>query len=204
MIQIGSALSVENTGLVELEARLISLDTDGDGLSGDCLSESLGLVGSDFSAVLDLVDLHGVLVGALSVTSAVRVLGLVGDSVIDNVPHGSVHISSVASFIGVDSSSTVNQLLFGERVQGSLLDGTESLEGTGSRECPARSALSLILEGSDDTSLSLPIDRRGERRNGLNSSSANLGGGLSPLESGVGGLELLSVEIGKLVDGEIV
>lgn len=67
MVEIGSALSVEDTALVELEARLVSLNADSDGLGSDGLSQSVGLVGSDLSAVLDLIDLLGVFVGALLV-----------------------------------------------------------------------------------------------------------------------------------------
>jgi hypothetical protein len=38
MIQISSAFAVENTGFIELEARLVSLDADRNRLISNCLN----------------------------------------------------------------------------------------------------------------------------------------------------------------------
>lgn len=69
-------------------------------------------------------------------------------SVLGKPSVGSVHISSVASFIQL---ITVNQLLWGKGEEFLVDDLVLSLKGGRSGESPARSARSLVLDISDGT-----------------------------------------------------
>ena len=146
---------VVDTSVVELERGLTSIDGNRDRSLRVGSQEIVFVSGWDVgvfskggtsvsSVVLASVGrLHLVWVGLFSVNS----------SVLDDVVHGVGHQTSVASHVTF-SPRAVHQVLFGESnkaVSGKLV---ASFDGSGGGERPARTALSLVLNSSDDSFLS--------------------------------------------------
>lgn len=71
------------------------------------------------------------------ILSLVWVSGLSGKTLLDDVLEGVDWVSSVASQVSVDDTSTVNQLLFGEVWEGVVLQEPISFNVSGGGEGPA-------------------------------------------------------------------
>lgn len=91
---------------------------------------------SDFSKVLDLVGLLSILVCSLLVSSLVRIGGFVGGTVFNGIPRGSAYFSIIASFVGIDSDNTINQLLLRKTWKLYLFKCAQSLDSFSAREHP--------------------------------------------------------------------
>jgi len=155
MIKVGSAfLRVEDTTSVHLENKLVSLDGDG---SGSLSNGSLELVNGLLLDVVNLGHEHLTLGSgglALSVLGGVWVVGLELLLVVLHVVHGVLLETAIATLrLGV----AVDHLLLGE---GQKLVGSHvvsALDGSSGGESPAGTALALVLDSVDGTSLS-PVD----------------------------------------------
>lgn len=71
---------------------------------------------------------------------------------------GLVVPASIASEVAISISGAVNELLRRESVEGSVLEAVRTFDCLGGRESPARSAVSLILDGSHAITRA-PVDR---------------------------------------------
>lgn len=149
VVGVGSAV-VEDSRLVGLPVG--SINADGGGLLVDVGGEGRASAGSG-----DAADSVGSLGGgslAGSLLSGVWVGGLSGQWVLSDVVKSLVWPSSVASVVG---GRAVDQLLFGEVWERSLLDLPVSFDDSGGGEGPAGSARSLVLDGGDGTRVN-PVD----------------------------------------------
>jgi hypothetical protein len=135
----------------------------------------------------------GVRVGSLGVKTLV----------LDNVLEGVIHETTVAALITLGSGA-INKILLGEGSKSSRGDLVATLNGAGGGERPARSALSLILDGGDGT-LRAPINGgRGGGENILNLAILDHVGGINnDVHSVVHLSELLRIEIGKFIEGDL-
>jgi hypothetical protein len=194
----GRAVGVTvNSRVVELEGRLRSINSNASGTQIDLGLEvvlvslvhvDVGLEGS--SAV-------GSFVVASSVLSGVGVAGFGVNSLVgDDVVHGLGHESSIASLVSL-AGGAIHQVLFRQRNE--LLGGDEvaSLSGSSGGERPARSALSLVLDGGNGSS-GVPVPAGGKSLRGRGADGA--GGGVfgSQIELG----EFLDRKVSKFVHGD--
>ena len=131
VVELGGAASLEDSTFVELEPHRSSVDGNTDWLLTDGSNKSLFTSDLNVSVSSESVSGLNVLLTG-SITSRVRVSLLGGDSVVDDVLESIVHKTSVTSFVLVLSSSTVNQLLFGEVGEGSILKEKTSFDGSDS------------------------------------------------------------------------
>lgn len=109
---------------------------DGDGLLGDGGLEGEFFVDGDVDAVGDSEGLIGGVVAAGSADTLVWVLGLEGDSGVDDVVEGVVHETAVAALVAV-LAGAVNELLLGEALEVLVLEEVGTLQRAGGREGPA-------------------------------------------------------------------
>ena len=207
VIEVGRAALwfVVDTSGVELEGVVRSIDGNADGsdVGAGGLKSALatrwerleaadggGLVGDGVAAVE----------GSLGL---VRVRSLAVDTVVgDDVLEGISHLSSVAS-LGSIRGGAVDEVLLGESDEGVSGDGPLTFDGSSAREAPARSALALVLDGSNGALLS-PVNAGGESGEDL---IVDRG---SALEGAVGrssvtvhgGAELFVGQVTELVHGE--
>jgi len=188
----------QNTSGVELEDGLVGLDGDGDGSDVGGGEESGLIAGRDINILGDGdTGLGDGLAG--SIGGGVGIGGLSGESLLgDGVLEGVVHQTTRAPVVSVGLRA-VNQLLLGEGDEASLGDEPSSFHGTGGGERPARTALSLVLDGGDGT-LGDPVDRSGQD-DVVSVGEVSRAGEIASdgLVAGEG-LELLSAHVGKLVD----
>lgn len=154
MVKSGTALGVivKDTSGVMLEVEGVGLDGDGDGTTHKGFLEGNGVV------MGDLGDGHNVDVGVLHIgVLASLVNGLVGvvffeGSVVGlQVVEGGGLVSTVAA---KGKSDAIDEELLGEGEELTRFDLPSALKSTGGGESPARSALTLILDGGDGISVS--------------------------------------------------
>jgi hypothetical protein len=149
----GAGGLVVDTTVVELERRVRSIN--GNGHRGNNTSGQQGALRSRW----DIVEAgkSGTNVGSLEfalvrASGGVRVRRFsVNSRVGDDVLESLIHETSVATLVSLGSGA-IYEILFGERDEVVLGQEPSSFGGTSGRERPARSALSLILNGSDGTS----------------------------------------------------
>jgi len=147
MVELSSASSREDTARVELEGALVSLNGDRDGGQGNSGDQSR------LRALLNILEgfvlangLASLLAGLVS--GNIGVVALRADTIGGDPSEGVVHQTAIASLVA-RAASAVNQHLFREGRQLLVLDEHGTLERAGSGESPARSALTLILDGGD-------------------------------------------------------
>jgi len=139
----GGACSRQDTGFVGLEAIAGSVDGDSNGLSIDSGHHG-GVVSTDGSVSRSVDFPIGGIVFAGTVCTSVRVSGF---------EFGRAGLEVSESFVSPTSVTTVafcvavNLLLSGESQELVSLDAVTSLGGLSGSERPARTALSLILDG---------------------------------------------------------
>jgi len=199
VIELVSATGSDNTTVVELEGILVSLDSDGSGtVLVDGLSDFGGTTG-DRASSGDRSGVALAVVGAGSVSSGVWVFRFKGERVGNDPVKSSSHVTTVATKVSV--SVAVNQHLFREGLELARLSlGT--FDGSDSGESPARTALTLVLDGVDKTVLSGIVGIWGSQVS-VELSLRGLGTeSLVSLEVGVLLLELSLGEIGELVQFE--
>jgi hypothetical protein len=160
VIEVSTATSTDDTLAVELEDALVSFNSNWDGavvsegslhvVSGVSSDISITLVGSNSLARVVL---------AFTVSGSVRIVRFNFESVLSGILDGKIMPSSVATFIFI--SVAINDLLFREGEELSLVDEVETFNDTGGRESPAWTALTLILDWGNST-LGSPINLIGE------------------------------------------
>ena len=121
MIKLGSTVSRVDTSLVKLEADVVGLDGNRDGLLVDGGHQSFLGVDGHIGAVLQGSSLFGVIVLAFSLDSLVGVLRLKGDAIVDDVVEGIVHKTTIASIVSVGVRA-VDELLLRVGVEGLALE----------------------------------------------------------------------------------
>jgi hypothetical protein len=188
---------IVNTSRIELEGVVGSIDGNAGGSLGDLGLEIRLAAGLHVDergegrtavrgAVLARAILSGVRVGRFGINTTV------GDDVLESISHQTAITTLVAL-----SSGAVNQILFRKADKLPGVEGMRAFNGASGRERPARTALALVLDASDDT-LGSPIDGSGECSNVnlcdiLGEGDVNL---LQTLEETV---ELVVAQIGELV-----
>ncbi len=169
MVELSTALTSEDTRLVELEVLLVGLDGDGDGLLGKSRHHSIVRLGGDVSVALgsDVGVRSALVLLALArlagSTRGVRVILLRADTTVLGSPvEGVVHETTVAAHVltTVLTVVTRHEVLLGEGLKGSVLQEVSTLKSTSGGERPAGTALALVLDASDG-SLGGPVDRVG-------------------------------------------
>jgi len=205
VVKRAAASSGQNTTLVELEGRLISLNGDRDGLgvnggTQSVLSVSDVLVSRDHGVGLSSAG-RGL---ASAISSSVGVSSLSAQAILHDIFEGVVHQTTVTASVTV-STSAVNKLLFGERVQDTMFQEDSTLNTASGGEGPARSALSLIFHTSNSTLLR-PV--QGTIRISTNfvqsSNWAHLSSAEVRLVSQINVLEFTSGEVSELVQLNLV
>merc|ERR1719456_1156365 len=159
VVELLAAVSVKDTALVELEAGLVRLDGDRDGLAGDGLGEVVLVSRVDVGEAGDGHD--GVALRLALARRAragrVRVVILGADAAIPLDPFECiVHEAAVAAHVAVVVAR--DEHLLGERGELVARDDKGALEGARRGERPARSALPLVLDVRDGA-LGGPVDR---------------------------------------------
>jgi len=170
---------------VELEAGLRGVDGNRGGSEVDGGLELTLVAGRNVGESGQSRSRVGSGVGASSVLSGVRVGRLgVDTSVGDDVLHGLSHESTVAALVAL-APRAVHEVLLRERDELLGAEEVATLGGTSGGEGPARSALLLVLDGSDGTLLR-PVPGGG-------GSSGSERGSLPVLEGVSGHLEAVEV-----------
>jgi hypothetical protein len=196
VVKIITAELLDNTTRIELEDKLVGLDGNSNGLVNKSSLHSISIGNSDVSiSLVDLISLGGI-IRALLVDGLVRIVSFRFNTIFSSVFHSIAHQTTVATF--VSSSVAINELGFREGDEVLVVDEVETFKGTSSRESPARSAASLVLNRGDGT-LSSPIDRGGEvvSAENLSGGTSDLGGVASVQEA-----EFFSGQISEMVQSE--
>ena len=184
-----------------MESVLIGFNSNGDGLKSNSGLEGIQVVGSDVNVLGDLGDRGAGL--ARSILSSVRIRRFSAESsVLDDVLEGIIHQSSIASLVSV-AAGAVNQLLFREGGELSGLEGDSSFNRSGGGERPARSALSLVLDGGHGVVLSpVNVVRDGDQSIHVQSDSGDGRVDSDGLESSLLGLEFSKGQVSEFVDSQ--
>jgi len=201
VVELGAASILEHTRLVELKLGLVSLNGDADGLLGDSGNQlslvvlgNIGIRGNGHSVVSSLGSLASV--GASGGVGVVRLGG--ESSVGDGVGEGVVHKTTLAAVVALGDRA-VNKLLLREGNKVASGNGVGTLDRSSRGERPARTALSLVLDGGDGIVVT-PV----------NSAGIDLGeGDLIARAGGVHGAKvssspLLTRHVSELVDAQVI
>jgi len=199
VIKLITAESLDNTLLVELEDQLVGLDTNRDGLVDNSSLHGSEVVGSDVGISSVSLDGLGGGIRAVLGDSSIRIVSFSFDTALSSVDEGIRRKATVATLI---SSDTINELLFRERDELLVVDEVETFKSTSSRESPAGTAASLVLDVSDGT-LSSPINGDGKVLKGLEFSSLGvLVGVLVGHKTSVQSTEFFSSQVSEVVQSE--
>jgi len=155
VIKFSTTVLSDDTRTVHLEGVLIGFNEDRDGSVDEGSLELISGVGSDETVTTSNLDSLGALEIALAISSSVGIVRFEFKTVLGSIFDSEIRPATVATFVLV--SVAINDLLFRERKELSVVDEVEAFEDTGSGERPARAALALILDGGNSTLVS-PID----------------------------------------------
>jgi len=135
MIKGSTATSLNDTRAVELEGVLIGFDEDGDGEVDQSSLELISALGGDKLVVsVDLVSLGGVeLTG--TVLGSVGIVRFEFKTVLTGILNSEVRPATLATI--TSSRSAINNLLFREGEELTVVNKVETFEDTGGRESPA-------------------------------------------------------------------
>jgi len=144
-----------DSSLVELPRR--SIDADRDGSSGRCLGVD-SILSVELSVAVDscLVSVQvGVAWSGDAVSRGVGVfaVGIDSSGSLDVL----VSVDGPSSVASVGRGIALDDLLHGEGVESLPSEGKVRLDSLGGRECPAASALSLVVDTGDDSVVS-PVE----------------------------------------------
>jgi len=135
VIETSTTTGLDDTRAVELEGILISFDEDGDGEVDEGSLELIsGLGGDELVARVDLGSFSSIEL-ASTVLASVGVVRFEFKTVLGGVLNSEVWPASLTSV--TSSASTVDDLLFREGSEGSVVDEVETFEDTGGGESPA-------------------------------------------------------------------
>jgi len=195
VVEVLTAAGSDNSTGVELEGSLVGLDGDGQGLV-DGGEFNLVDGGSNGLPSGDVGDNLALVILAAALVSSVRIVGSGHKSIVSDVLEGVLHEATTAAHVvGV----AVNHLLLRKLHELTSGDGMEALNGLNSREGPAGSALTLVVDGGD-ISFVLPVDLLGDVTGEVLGSLA-LSGVVGEL---VVLLSLLMGEVSHEVDADLV
>jgi len=197
--------AVDDTTLVELEDRGISLDGSGDWASSDSGGELNVIVGGNGNPTEVLENDLGLVEFAGSLGSGVWVDGTEFNSVVTGVLEGSGHNTAIASVSSV-GAGTIDELLLRESLQESVLNSVEAFQSTDGGERPAGTAVALVLHWGDCV-LASPVNSGGDSGGGSLENCGIGGGGSSDVGwagSEVSGSEFFSGHISELVEFNLV
>lgn len=168
---IRTVATVENTRFVIVEVGSINGDDDGT-LSGNSVQESFVVVFGELNVTINSnfnglsLGVEGTVTGG-TLVRRVRVLVFRGQTEKLDVVVGQFRDSTVATTLTTTLVSVLdarNHLLGGEGLEVTRVDGSERFNDGSGSESPARTAVTLILNGGNNTSFS-PIDVSGEISN---------------------------------------
>ena len=135
VIEFGAATSADDTLAVELEGILISFDEDGDGEVNQSSLELISALGGDeLVARGDLVSLGGVEF-ALAILGSVGIVRFEFKTVLSGILNSEIRPATLATI--TSRGSAVNDLLFREGEEFTIVDEVETFEDTGGGESPA-------------------------------------------------------------------
>jgi len=135
MVKLGTAVSPDDTGVVELEGVLISFDEDRDGVVLDSSLEGKSAVGGNEGIVLVDNSSLALVELALTVLGSVRIRGFSFKTVLSGILDSEIRPATFTTLIGL--LVTINDLLFGERDELLVLDEVPTFKETSGRESPA-------------------------------------------------------------------
>jgi len=195
-LRSGAIRIAVNSRVVELERRLRGINGNASGSQVDLSLEIIFVSLVNISVFGQSGSNVGSLEVASSVSGGVRVAGFSVHSLVgDDVVHGLSHESSVASLVSLGGGA-IHQVLLRQRYK--LLGSNEvaSFSGTSCGERPARSALSLVLNGGNGSSgVPVPACRESLRGRSLDGFSGGEFGSQKELR------EFLNRKVSKLVHG---
>jgi len=209
VIEVSAASAAEHTRGVVLKAILIGFNGDRDRLAVNGSTQGI-LVGLDISVAREFGVGRSLAARrfAGAVLTDVRISSLSAETVGLAVSEGAIHQSTVATEVSV-LASAVNQLLLrqGDEILGTDCDDT--FHGAGSGEGPAGTALTLVLDTSDDIVSrrvvgASPVERTtgiGTRANLDIVEGLRFGEVIMDEAIDVEGLELRGGQVRELVDG---
>ena len=154
VIEAGSAEVLDNTTKVELESKRGTIDGNRNWSFSKSSGEGLWVLWGDILVAREHV--NGTLGIARSISTLIWVVRLSVHHVSLGVIEGVVHETTIAALVAL-LLGAVNELLLRERWELTVLLEVGTLHGTGGRESPAGTALSLVLDWGDGTFLS-PVD----------------------------------------------
>ena len=139
VVKGGSALiGGEDSGRVGLEDSLISLNGDGDGLQVESRLEGINVGGLDHNVGIGTNLTLGGIIRAVTIEGSVRVVSLEHEGVGLCVLEGSLLETTVATKVQIsDTLGAVNEVLLGERDEGTSGNEVGTFESTSGGESPA-------------------------------------------------------------------
>ena len=135
MIKISTATLSDDTRAVALEDIFISFDEDGDGTIDEGSLQLVSGVRSDELVTSSDSDSLGFLIFALAVLSSVRIVRFEFKTILGSIFNSEIRPSTVATFVLF--SVAINDLLFSEGEELSVVDEVETFENTSGGERPA-------------------------------------------------------------------
>jgi len=201
VVELSTALGGDDTTSVELEGSTRSSKSNGDGLLSNSSSEGSSTLLDGLITVEVLGRDDDVSLGSRAslVTSLVGVRSKGSSTVVTEVLKGAVHQTTVATLVLVLATSAVNKLLLRELDELVTTEDVSRLDSSNSGESPARTALALILNGTNDLTLLAPVNGSRSTEGVDLDGSLTTDGGANGLELGVSS-ELISGHISELSD----
>jgi len=156
MVNSSTTSRSDNTRLVESESAFISSNGDGNGAGNQSSLELFRVLGSDDLDTRVSLNSLGRVILAFAILSSIGIVSFEFETVVGGIGNSLLGPATIATLSS--ELSAINDLLFSERKEFSILDEVEAFNDTSSGESPARAALALVLDGSNGT-LGSPINR---------------------------------------------
>ena len=152
VVELSTALGGDDTTSVELEGRAGSSEGNSDGLLSNSSSEGSRTLLDNLITVEALGGDDDVSGGssARKVTSLVGVRSKGSSTLVVVVVVSKIHQTTVAAVVAVSTTSAVNELLLGELDELVATEDVSRLDSSSGSESPARTALALILDGTNE------------------------------------------------------
>jgi len=195
-----SRLIVDTRG-VKLEGRVAGINGNGSWSRVDLLLEigfgsrlDIGVALQGGTSVSDAVLAAGTILGGIRVGRF-----NINSSVLNDVVHGTGHKTTITTLVTI-AVRTIHQVLLRESNEGVARDKVATFSGSSGGERPATSTLALVLHSSDST-LGSPVKRVWETNVGVSRLVLDSRALHNHVHASIDASELLSGEVGKLVDG---
>ena len=159
MIKISSTfISSDNSTCIILENWLACIDCYWNWSMRNRLFHVSNILWNIYESV-NLTDCFGLIISAIKIVSFIWIIRFLFKRIFLNILECIVHFSSVASIIFI-IFCTINQLLFGERIELSSVNKLCTFNSSSYWECPTWTTLSLIFDWGYSTFFS-PVNRVG-------------------------------------------